>query len=115
MQVDIQTTGFPLTEELRMHIERRLNFVFKFANRKINRVVVRLLDDSRNFSNQHLVCRIHTVIRGAPNIISEFRSDDLYAAIDSSIYRARKAVSKRMEKMKFNTHPYPTQLNRSRL
>lgn len=108
MHVDIQTTGFQLTEELRMHIERRLNFIFRFANRKIKRVVVRLLNDSRNLNNQHLVCRIHTVIRGAPNIISEFRSDDLYAAIDSSIYRARKAISKRMEKVKPNTQPYPT-------
>ena len=44
MQVDIRARGFELTEGLRQHTERRLDFALGWADYDIRKVAVRLFD-----------------------------------------------------------------------
>ena len=44
MQIAIQTSGFEITEGLRVHVERRIRFAFDWAGLVVNKVAVRLSD-----------------------------------------------------------------------
>ena len=46
MKIDIKTSGFPLTEALKQHAERRLHFALSWADGHVRRSAVRLSDEN---------------------------------------------------------------------
>ena len=72
MRIDIQTHGFDLTEGLRQHTERRLQFALSWANHDIRSVSVDLSDVNGARGGPGKRCRIQIPLpRVQPVVIEE--------------------------------------------
>lgn len=100
MQFDIQTRGFSMTDSLLNHTQRRLLFSLTFFKNKINRVIVRLSDVNGPRGGSDKRCHLQFKLEGLPDVVIEDTEVDLYAAIDRSIDRARRAVARKVDRQK---------------
>lgn len=98
MQIDIQSRDFSLTEALHNYVQRRLYFAMSYCSGHINRVVVRLSDVNGPRGGADKCCRIQIVLTGIPNVVVEDIEVDMYAAIDRACDRARRTVTRRVDR-----------------
>ena len=97
MKVDIQAQGFPLTEALAEHTERRLRFALKHATDQVQHVTVRLADINGPRGGIDKKCSIHIVLAGLPDIVTEDTEADMYVAINRAVDRVGRTVLRRVE------------------
>ncbi len=97
MKVDIQAQGFPLTEALTDHTERRLRFALKHATDQVQHVTVRLADINGPRGGVDKKCSIHIVLAGLPDIVTEDTEADMYVAINRAVDRVGRTVLRRIE------------------
>ena len=100
MQVDIRARGFELTEGLRQHTERRLDFALGWADYDIRKVAVRLFDINGPRGGEDKCCRIQVTLPNA----QEDTEADLYLAIDRAAERVENSVARRLERQKEHKH-----------
>jgi ribosomal subunit interface protein len=98
MRINIQTSGFKLTDGLREHTERRLRFALSWAVYEVRKVVVRLSDINGPRGGDDKRCCIQIPISGRPDIVVEDTESDLYAAIDRAVNRVERSVARRLER-----------------
>jgi putative sigma-54 modulation protein len=98
MRIDIHTSKFQLTEALREHIERRVQFAMSWAQDKLPRVNLRLDDINGPKGGIDKSCRIQIPITGGKSVVIEEVQSDLYIAIDRAVERAGRAISRRLER-----------------
>lgn len=98
MQIDIQSRGFSLTDALQNYIQRRLHFSMSHSSDYINQAVIRLSDINGPRGGADKCCHVHIVMAGIPNVVVEDTEVDMYAAIDRAIDRARRTVSRKIDR-----------------
>lgn len=104
MHIDIQARGFPLTEELRAHAERRLNFALSWATHDLRKIVVRLSDINGPRGGEDKRCCIQVVFsRGADVVIVDTEAD-LHVAIDRAVDRTERSVARLLERQREHRH-----------
>jgi putative sigma-54 modulation protein len=104
MRIDIKASGFDLTEGLREHTQRRLQFALGWANHDVRAVSVRLSDINGPRGGRDKRCRIQVPFAGKPNVVIEDTESDLYVAIDRAAERAERAVVRRLERLREFPH-----------
>jgi len=100
MQIDIKTHGFPLTDALRSHAQRRLLYALSGFDEQIQRVVVRLRDINGPKGGRDKLCRLQLVLTGRPDLVVEDVEADLYVAIDRASDRAGRTLARRLDRRK---------------
>lgn len=98
MHIDIQARGFKLTDGLRKHTERRLQFALSWAVYEVRNVVVRLSDINGPRGGNDKRCYIQIPISGRPDVVIEDTESDLYVAIDHAVNRIERSVARRLER-----------------
>jgi ribosomal subunit interface protein len=100
MQIEIQARNFPLTDALRRHVERRLEFALSTRDDHIQRVRVRLYDINGPRGGADKCCHIMVTLAHLPDIVIEDTEVDLYTAIDSAADRANRTVGRRLSRQR---------------
>jgi ribosomal subunit interface protein len=104
MHIHILARGFALTDGLRQHIERRLQFALGWADDRLRQVSVRLSDENGPRGGEDKRCRIRIAFPGAPSVVIEDTEADLYVAIDRAADRAGRSVGRRLERQRDYRH-----------
>ena len=107
MRIDIQTSGFLLTDGLREHATRRLQFALSWANHDVRKVAVRLSDINGPRGGSDKRCQIQVRLSGSQDVVIEDTEADLYVAIDRAADRADRAVARRLERLHEHDHARP--------
>lgn len=107
MRIDIKARGFDLTEGLRAHTLRRLQFALGWAAHDVRTVNVRLFDINGPRGGKDKRCRIQVPFPGTRNVVIEDTEADLYVAIDRAAERAERAVVRRLERLREHPHDRP--------
>lgn len=104
MRIDIQTRGFELTDGLREHTERRLQFALSWAVHEVRKVVVRLSDINGPRGGNDKRCYIQIPITSRPDVVIVDTEADLYVAIDHAVNRVERSVARRLERKREYQH-----------
>lgn len=98
MRIDIHSSKFTLTESLRSHIERRVQFALSWAYHKLPHIHLRLDDINGPKGGPDKVCRIQIPLSGSKPVVIEETQTDMYTAIDRAVERAARTISRRIER-----------------
>lgn len=98
MRIDIHSSKFALTDSLRSHIERRVQFALSWAYHKLPHIHLRLDDVNGPKGGLDKVCRIQIPVAGGKPVVIEETQTDMYTAIDRAIERAARTISRRLER-----------------
>lgn len=104
MRIEIHTGKFSLTDGLRGHIERRIQFTLSWAHQNLPKVTLRLDDINGPKGGADKLCRIQIPIAGGKPIVVEDVQADLYVAIDRAIERAGRALSRKLARKRQHSH-----------
>jgi ribosomal subunit interface protein len=104
MRIDIQARGLDLTEQLREHTERRLQFALSWANDDVRAIAVRLSDINGPRGGNDKRCRIKITLSGTSDVVIEDAESDLYVAIDRAADRTERAVARRLQRLREHRH-----------
>lgn len=104
MRIDIHTSGFELTDGLREHTERRLQFALSWATYDVRKVVVRLSDINGPRGGEDKRCNILIPLTRSADIVIENTEDDLYVAIDRAVERAERTLARRLQRQREHQH-----------
>lgn len=96
MHINIQAQGFPLTEALRRHAERRVHYALAHNNQRVCRVIMRLSDVHGPHGGQDRRCHLRVVLSGMPNLVTEDTEADLYDAINRATSRAGRTLTRQL-------------------
>lgn len=100
MNIVIQSHGFAVTAAIRMHVERRILFALGWADYKVKKVEVRLSDLNGPRGGEDKLCQIQIMATGIPQVVIEDVEADVYVAIDRAADRARRVLTRRLEKQR---------------
>jgi putative sigma-54 modulation protein len=95
MRIDIQARGFELTQGLREHAERRLQFALGWADKGMRSVSVRLSDVNGPRGGNDKRCQIKIPLVGGADVVIEDAETDLYVAIDRAAERTERTLARR--------------------
>jgi len=98
MQIDIQSRGFSLTDSLLKYSQQRLLFAMSYFSTNIKRVDIRLSDINGPRGGTDKRCHLQVFISGLPDIVVDDTETDMYAAIDRAIDRARRTVTRKLDR-----------------
>lgn len=104
MRIEIHSGKFSLTDSLRKHIERRIQFALSWANHNLRKVTLRLEDINGPKGGADKSCRIQIPIAGGKPVVIEEIQSDLYVAIDRAIERAGRVLSRKLERKREHNH-----------
>lgn len=104
MRINIQALGFDLTDGLREHTQRRLQFALSWASNDVRKVAVRLSDINGPRGGSDKRCRIRIPLLGTRDVIIEDTEADLYIAIDRAAERAERAVARMLGRLREQHH-----------
>lgn len=104
MQIDIQARGFKLTDGLREHAERRLQFALSWAVHDVSKVIVRFsaINGARGGCDKR--CYIQIPVPGRPDVVIDDIESDPYVAIDRAVDRIERSVARRTERQREHMH-----------
>jgi len=102
MRIEIQARGFALTERLREHAERRLQFALIRVGVRAVRVCLFDVNGPRGGNDKR--CRIQIPMSGAPKVVVEDSESDLYLAIDRAVDRTERTVARRLGRLREHRH-----------
>ena len=102
MQIEIHARNFSLTQSLRSHIERRLDFAFSTRYDQIGRILVRLSDVNGRRGGNDKRCQIQVSLPGQADVVIEDIQTNLYVAISRAADRASRTVTRRLGRKRNN-------------
>jgi ribosomal subunit interface protein len=94
MELHIRSEGFRTTAALHAFTRERLDFALGRFRGLVAKVRVRLSDDNGPRGGIDKRCRFEVRLRGAPAVLIDERSDDLYAAIARAAQRVERQVAR---------------------
>ena len=100
MQFHIRTQGFELTDGIRDHIDRQLQFAFDWARHEVVKIFVRLSDINGPRGGNDKRCHVRIPLPRSREVIIEDTAPDLYVAIDRAIDRASRALDRRLSRQR---------------
>jgi ribosomal subunit interface protein len=96
MRLEQTARVFKLTDAIRHHVRRRVDFAIgRFATR-ISRVTVRLSDVNGPRGGVDKECRIHVRLDGHGPIVVTELAEDMYASIDLACGRVGRVVARKI-------------------
>jgi putative sigma-54 modulation protein len=98
MHIDIQTRGFDLTQELREHTERQLNFALSWATYDVRQVAVQLSDVNGPRGGEDKRCCIQVALPGTQKVVIEDTEANFYLAINRAVDRAERSIARRLKR-----------------
>jgi len=107
MRINIQTKGFELTEGLRAHTERRLQFALNWASNDVRAVTVRLSDINGPRGGNDKRCQILIPLTGKQEVVIEDTESDLYIAIDRATDRTERTLARRLHRQREHRNSRP--------
>jgi putative sigma-54 modulation protein len=113
MRIDLQARGFDLTQGLREHAERRLQFALGWADRNVRSVSVRLSDVNGPRGGNDKRCQIKIPLAGGPAVVIEDARKDLYVAIDRAAERTERTLARRLGRLREHRPTRPNPRNAS--
>lgn len=100
MQVDIQCTGFTLTDGIRASLMKRLTDDLNHGDDHVTRVIVRLSDINGPRGGVDKRCLIEVRLKHAPALVIEDTEADLYLAIDRATERVGRAMERSLARQR---------------
>lgn len=104
MNINIQARGFDLTEGIREHTRKRLQFALGWANHEVRSITVYLSDVNGPRGGNDKRCRIQIPIAGSRDVVIEDAEDDLYVAINRAAERTERTMARRLERLRGHRH-----------
>ena len=104
MRVNIQASGFILTDSLKAYTEKRLVTALGWAGGHMRELHVSLSDINGPRGGRDKRCRILVQIAGGRSVVIEDTETDLYHAIDRAAERVDRAVVRRIEQLRGFSH-----------
>lgn len=104
MRIHIQARGFELTDGLREHTRRRLQFAIDWASDDVRKVTVRFSDINGPRGGNDKRCLIQIPLNGSKDIVIEDRESDLYVAIDRAAERIERALARKLKRLRHFQH-----------
>lgn len=98
MRIDLHASGFDLTEGLREHTRRRLEFALDHVRTEAGRVSVHLSDINGPRGGNDKRCQIRIPLPRSRDVVIEDTEADLYVAIDRAVERARQTLDRRLSR-----------------
>ena len=98
MRFEIQGRKLTVTDALRTHIERRLQFALGRFGGRVASVKVCLQDINGPRNGTGMRCRIAVGVRPTGSVVIEDTDADLYAAVDRAADRAGRSVGRHLER-----------------
>ena len=99
MQIDIQSTGFPLADTFINYYRQQLGLALAYCSGHVRQVVVRLSDSNATRGCLQKNCRIQVKLAGIPDVVIEDTQTDLYAAIDRAVARTKRTVVRNVDRL----------------
>lgn len=104
MQLDIQTTGFSLTNSIKAYTTRHMQFALNRHIALVMRARVSLADINGPRGGIDKRCRIELKLAGQNNVVIEDTEADLYFAIDRACDRCMRTLSRQVARAKQHSH-----------
>ena len=104
MKIDIRGHRIELTEALRTHIERRLQFALRQFGARVTAVTVTVEDLNGPRGGVDKQCRITVVLASTSHLRVEVLSTEITAAVDQAADHLARAIAREFER----PPPYPT-------
>ncbi|GGE72749.1 HPF/RaiA family ribosome-associated protein [Massilia psychrophila] len=104
MRMNIQASGFVLTDSLKVYTEKRLVTALGWAGGHMRELHVSLSDINGPRGGRDKRCRILVQIAGGRSVVIEDTETDLYHAIDRAAERVDRAVVRRIEQLRGFSH-----------
>lgn len=98
MKIHVRSKQIELDENLRAHIERRLEFSLARFSPRIQRVTVQLTDVNGPRGGEDKLCRIEVRMQPTGTVFVEDRDADLSAAIDRSAEKIGRSVGRALDR-----------------
>jgi putative sigma-54 modulation protein len=111
MQVDIQSTGFRLTDGIRASLMKRLTDDLNHGDDHVTRVIARLSDINGPRGGVDKRCFIEVRLKHAPALVIEDTEADLYLAIDRATKRAGRAMERSLARQREFAPALPAMLD----
>jgi ribosome-associated translation inhibitor RaiA len=96
MRIEIQARRFALTEGLRQHVIRRIEFALRAFRVWVDRVEVQLGDVNGPRGGADKFCRVMVRMPQLPALVVRDLGGDLYSVISSAAERTGRTVGRRM-------------------
>lgn len=100
MQIDLRAQGIEVTESLRDHAERCLNFGLDWAKHDVDRVVVTLSDINGPRGGNDKRCQLRIPLPRIRNVVIEEIARDLQVAIARAVDRAARSLERRLSRQR---------------
>jgi putative sigma-54 modulation protein len=98
MKIHVRGRQVDVEENVRAHIERRLQFNLGRFSPRILRVTVRVIDLNGPRGGEDKNCRIEIRLLSTGSIFVEDTDADLYVAVDRAADRAERSVSRAIKR-----------------
>ena len=100
MRIEIQASGFALTESIQSHVRRRVGFALDRLRGRIRRVYVRLSDINGSRGGIDKRCQLQVQLADSSDVVVVDVQRDLYAAMTRAVDRAAAAIARRIDRMR---------------
>lgn len=100
MKIDIRSQGITVSDDLREHIERCVNFGLDWAQQDVDRVVITLSDINGPRGGNDKRCQLRIPLPRMRDVVIEEVADDLQIAIARSVDRASRSLERRLSRQR---------------
>ncbi len=97
-RIEISTKSIDLTEIIRTHVERRLQFALDRFSERIVRVFVRLVAMNGSHGARNNECHIKVRLFGLKSLMVKEADTDLFTAVDRAAERAGQTVARTLDR-----------------
>lgn len=108
MRIEIQASGFTLTESIQDYIQRRLSFALDHLRGRVRRVRVRLSDVNGDRGGIDKRCQLHVQLAETSDVVVADVQRDLYVAMTRAVDRAAGAIGRRLARLRTAQTKLPT-------
>ena len=99
MQIDIQSTGVPLTDTFISYYRQQLTCALAYCSGHVRQIVVRLSEIKTSRGCDQKRCHIQVVLAGMHDVVIDESQTDLYAAVDRAVARAKRTVVRKVDRL----------------
>lgn len=100
MQVDIRANGIEMSESLREHTQRCLNFGLDWAKQDVDRIVITLSDINGPRGGNDKRCQLRIPLPRMRDVVIEETAGDIQLAITRSVDRAARSLERRLSRQR---------------
>jgi ribosomal subunit interface protein len=98
MNLDVRGVNVPVSRAVEGHVERRIIASLRRFLGRVERVTVRLMDINGSRGGADKRVRVAVGIAGAPDVVVQETSPDLYHAVDAAAARTKQTVARVIDK-----------------